>query len=300
MSIPGILPSKRVSKVKPVNEYSSIPELQALRSRTLLHLGPTCPAEVRLQVQNRIAQIDSRIQQLSQANITNIAQGVQHLSLDALPSYNEPGPSNPKPVNYRWTSDASSSNGGGVSPVSPISSNDPSTPFGTSAPLSSSPTTPFFASTKARIVAQPMVNPQSKHRANKIQAMDLEETIKREQVEFEKAEAQREKVEARKAKKEALRPPSGQAARAAGLSDAEMRARILAFMNYKGDSDDEDDDDDEMDDDEDEARYIMQEGQYADCDDDSGDEQMADEEAYVAMLSNIIQVDTSRIPGGRP
>lgn len=61
--------------------------------------------------------------------------------------------------------------------------------------------------------------------------MDLEETIKRELVEFEKAEAQREKVEARKAKKEALRPPSGQAARAAGLSDAEMRARILAFMS---------------------------------------------------------------------
>lgn len=130
--------------------------------------------------------------------------------------------------------------------------------------------------------------------------MDLEETIKREQVEFEKAAVQREKVEARKAKMEALRPPSGQAARAAGLTDAEMRARILAFMNFKGDSDEEDEDDDEMDDDEDEARYIMQEGQYADCDDDSGDEQMADEEAYVATLSDIIQVDTSRTPGGRP
>lgn len=181
MSIPGILPSKRVSKVKPVNEYSSIPELQALRSRTLLHLGPTyvyiivdsfgpsvlivvfktnrCPAEVRHQVQNRIAQIDSRIQQLSQANISTIAQGVQHLSLDALPSYNQPGPSNTKPVNYRWTSDASSSNGGGgVSPVSPMSSNDPNTPFGGSIPLSSSPTTPFFTTTKARIVAQPLVS----------------------------------------------------------------------------------------------------------------------------------------------
>lgn len=286
--------------MKPVNEYSSIPELQALRSRTLLHLGPTCPADVRLQVQNRIAQIDGRIQQLSQANISTIAQGVQHLSLDALPSYNEPGPSNSKPVNYRWTSDASSSNGGGVSPVSPMSSNDPNTPFGTSAPLSSSPTTPLFSATKARIVAQPLVNPQTKHRSNKIQAMDLDETIQREQVEFEKAAAQREKVEARKAKKEALRPPSGQAARAAGLSEAEMRARILAFMNYKGDSDDEDDDDEDWDDDDDEARYIMQEGQYANCDDDSGDEQMADEEAYVAMLSDIIQVDSSRIPGGRP
>ncbi|KAG8956630.1 hypothetical protein FRC04_000108 [Tulasnella sp. 424] len=299
MSIPGILPSKRVSKVKPVNEYSSIPELQALRSRTLLHLGPTCPSEVRHQVQNRIAQIDSRIQQLSQANISTIAQGVQHLSLDALPSYNQPGPSNSKPVNYRWTSDASSSNGGGgVSPVSPMSSNDPNTPFGASVPLSSSPTTHFFTTTKARIVAQPLVNPQSKHRSSKIQAMDLDETIQREQVEFEKAAAQREKVEARKAKLEALRPPSTQAARA-GLSEAEMRAKILAFMNFKGDSDDEDDDEEEWDDDEEEARYIMQEGQYADCDDDSGDEQMADEEAYVSMLSNIIQVDTSR-PGGRP
>lgn len=60
--------------------------------------------------------------------------------------------------------------------------------------------------------------------------MDLDETIQREQVEFEKAAVQREKVEARKAKLEALRPPSTQAARAAGLSDAEMRARILDFM----------------------------------------------------------------------
>ncbi|KAG9015889.1 hypothetical protein FRB90_004310 [Tulasnella sp. 427] len=294
MSVPGILPSKRVSKVKPVNEYSSISDLQALRSRTLQHLGPNCPPDVRLQVQNRIAQIDGRIQELSQANIATIAQGVQHLDLAAIPAYNEPGPSNPKAANYRWTSDTSSSNGGGVSPVSP---NDPSTPFGISAPLSSSPTTPFFNPTKARISAQPMVNPQSKHRGNKIQAMDLDESMQREQVEFEKAAVQREKVEARQAKKEALRPPSGRAAQ--GLSDSEMRARILAFMNFKGDSDDEDDDDDEMDDDEEEARYIMQEGQYADCDDDSGDEQMADEEAYVAMLSDIIQVDTSRIPGGR-
>lgn len=60
--------------------------------------------------------------------------------------------------------------------------------------------------------------------------MDLDETIQREQVEFEKAAAQREKVEARKAKLEALRPPSTQAAARAGLSEAEMRAKILAFM----------------------------------------------------------------------
>lgn len=78
-----------------------------------------------------------------------------------------------------------------------------------------------------------------------------------------------------------------------------MRLITARYRNFKGDSDDEDDDEEEWNDDEEEARYIMREGQYADCDDDSGDEQMADEEAYVSMLSNIIQVDTGR-PGGRP
>ncbi|KAG8904814.1 hypothetical protein FRB99_001120 [Tulasnella sp. 403] len=287
---PGLLPSKRISNVKPVQEYNSISELRLLRAKTLHHLQPSCPIEVRRKVQERVAEIDNRIQQLS--SLTAVTEKVQQLNVEDRFSYGgEAGPSNPRPSGPSRRSTISSSNGGGASPESRLSMDIAMQ--GAAGQISSSPTSPIFPlSSKARIISQPLITPAAKHRSNhRVQPMSLEETIKREQVEYEKAVAHREKVEARRAQREAMALPSPATARAAGLSEEEMRARILAFMNFKGDSDDEEDEDEEDED--------------YDMDQDSGDfetrsdrdDQMSDEDpVYMDMLSDIIKVDTSRPP----
>lgn len=60
--------------------------------------------------------------------------------------------------------------------------------------------------------------------------MDMEETIQREHEEYEKAAAARQRQEAKRAEKEAMKPPTTAQAQAQGLSEAEMRAKIMAFM----------------------------------------------------------------------
>ena len=60
--------------------------------------------------------------------------------------------------------------------------------------------------------------------------MDLQETMRRGQTEYEQALAHRQAVEARRAEKAALLPPSEKAARAMGLTEEQKRAKILAFM----------------------------------------------------------------------
>ncbi|KAG9011544.1 hypothetical protein FRB94_008113 [Tulasnella sp. JGI-2019a] len=285
-AVPGFLPSKRVSKVKSAREYSSTAELNDLRSRTLRNLGPHCPPGVQAQIQSRIAEIDARIEELSTP--AGVATTLGHLSIQDI-TYGQAGPSQPRVACGIPPNGASWSNGhGNTGPLStPLPTPTPSEESGPG----SSPTSPFFSNMyKARMAAQPVVVTSQKHRSGRIvQPMPIEESNIQMQHEAEKEAERRERRAQRDAQKAAIIPPSGRAAYLSGLSEKERNARILAFMNFKGDEEDEDEDE------EDDV-----EGYYGDYDqfqdDDEGDPQyegLMDVDGMDIDLQQVIRVDRS-------
>ncbi|KAG8887019.1 hypothetical protein FRB98_000644 [Tulasnella sp. 332] len=278
----------RVSKVKSVQEYSSTADLNDLRSRTLRNLGPQCPPDVQAQIQSRIAEIDARITELSSP--AGVAGTFGQLSIQD-PTYGQAGPSQPRSMSSVIPHSSPWSNGGGAGePIfPPLPTPTPSEEGGSG----SSPTSPFFSNIyKARVAAQPVVVYAHKHKSGRqVQPMPMEESTLREQQEAERQAEKRERKAQRDAQKAAMIPPAGRAAYFSGLSEKERNARILAFMNFKGDSEDEDEDED--------VDVDQEYGDYEQLpDDDEGDPQsegLMDVDGMDVDLQQIIRVDHGKL-----